>query len=137
MAFDVNGALQAGYSLDEVGQHIGFDVKKARESGYSDDEIKSYLAQAEKPQSKPMIDTSLLEDDKDTMKIDTSPVSQLPSEDTQTTTGDLNQVETNEKDNSSDFAKDFKYSTKQVGMGIMSDFAGLNQWVMDMIGLIP
>jgi len=136
MAFDVNGALQAGYSLDDIGQHIGFDVKKARESGYSDDEIKSYLAQTEKPQSKPMIDTSLL-DDKDTMKIDTSSISQSPSEDTQTTIGDLNQVETNEKENSSDFVKDFKYSAKQVGMGIMSDFAGLNQWVMDMIGLIP
>ena len=44
MAFDVQGALNAGYSLDEIGSHVGFDVAGAKNAGYSDDEIVGHLA---------------------------------------------------------------------------------------------
>jgi hypothetical protein len=47
MAFDVNGALKAGYSPNEVADYLGaerkFDVSGARESGYSDQEIIDFL----------------------------------------------------------------------------------------------
>ena len=47
MAFDVNGALKAGYSPNEVADYLGaerkFDVTSARESGYSDQEIIDHL----------------------------------------------------------------------------------------------
>jgi hypothetical protein len=44
MAFDVQGALKAGYSVDEIGNHVGFDVASARKAGYSDDEIMGHLS---------------------------------------------------------------------------------------------
>jgi uncharacterized protein YukE len=47
MAFDVNGALKAGYSPNEVADYLGserkFDVAGARESGYSDQDIIDFL----------------------------------------------------------------------------------------------
>ena len=47
MAFDVDGALKAGYSPNEVADYLGserkFDVTSARESGYSDQEIIDHL----------------------------------------------------------------------------------------------
>ena len=47
MAFDVNGALKAGYSPNEVADYLGsekkFNVAAARESGYSDQEIIDFL----------------------------------------------------------------------------------------------
>lgn len=47
MAFDVQGALKAGYSPAEVADYLGskakFDVNAAREAGYDDDEILSHL----------------------------------------------------------------------------------------------
>lgn len=50
MAFDIAGALKAGYSSKEIADHLlnepGFDVRAARASGYSDDEIVQHLAQA-------------------------------------------------------------------------------------------
>ena len=49
MAFDIAGALKAGYSSKEIADHLlnepGFDVRAARRSGYSDDEIVQHLAQ--------------------------------------------------------------------------------------------
>lgn len=47
MAFDVQGALKAGYSPAEVADYLGskakFDVNAAREAGYDDDEILGHL----------------------------------------------------------------------------------------------
>jgi len=44
MPFDVQGALKAGYTVDEIGGHVGFDVAGAKQAGYSDDEIMNHLA---------------------------------------------------------------------------------------------
>jgi hypothetical protein len=44
MPFDVQGALKAGYSIDEIGGHVGFDVAGAKQAGYSDDEIMGHLS---------------------------------------------------------------------------------------------
>ena len=48
MPFDVNGALEAGYSPAEIADHLGeqrkFDVAGARKEGYSDNEIIGHLA---------------------------------------------------------------------------------------------
>jgi hypothetical protein len=47
MAFNVDQAVQAGYSYDEIANHMaqgsGFDIDKARKSGYSSAEIVSHL----------------------------------------------------------------------------------------------
>ena len=47
MAFDVEGALRAGYSLPEVADYLGqqkkFDVGAARKAGYSDSELVQHL----------------------------------------------------------------------------------------------
>ena len=47
MAFDVNGALGEGYSLQEIADHLGkqkkFNVEEARKEGYSDSEIIHHL----------------------------------------------------------------------------------------------
>lgn len=48
MPFDVKGAMASGYSLDEIGKHVGYDVEGARKSGYSNDEIAIYLANKER-----------------------------------------------------------------------------------------
>jgi hypothetical protein len=57
MAFDVNGAKEAGYSDGEIVNFLApekkFDVKAARESGYNDSEILSFLSdKEEKPTEK-------------------------------------------------------------------------------------
>ena len=48
MAFDVKGALDAGYSLSEINDFLGqqskFDVNSARQAGYNDDEILGFLS---------------------------------------------------------------------------------------------
>lgn len=44
MAFDVQGALKAGYTPEEIGRHVGFDVVGAKAAGYSDDEIVGHLS---------------------------------------------------------------------------------------------
>jgi hypothetical protein len=44
MPFDVQGALKAGYTLEEIGGHVGFDVQGAKKAGYGDDEILNHLA---------------------------------------------------------------------------------------------
>ena len=53
MAFDVNGAKQAGYSDKEIADHLAkenkFDLASARKSGYNDEEIISHLSETEKP----------------------------------------------------------------------------------------
>ena len=50
MAFDVEGARKAGYSDEEIADHLAqeskFDVAGARKSGYSDAEIVQHLAEA-------------------------------------------------------------------------------------------
>jgi hypothetical protein len=47
MAFDVEGALRAGYTLPEIAEHLGqqkkFDVTGARQAGYSDSELVRHL----------------------------------------------------------------------------------------------
>ena len=47
MAFDVQGALKAGYSPAEIADYLGsqegFDVTAARKAGYKDDEITAHL----------------------------------------------------------------------------------------------
>jgi len=47
MAFDVEGALRAGYTLPEIADHLGqqkkFDVVGARQAGYSDSELVRHL----------------------------------------------------------------------------------------------
>ena len=54
MAFDIDGALKAGYSKQEIADHLGsenkFDVAGARSAGYSDDEI---IGNFSAPVSKP------------------------------------------------------------------------------------
>ena len=53
MPFDVNGALNAGYTPAEIANHLGeekkFDVNAARKSGYTDDEIINHLAETAAP----------------------------------------------------------------------------------------
>lgn len=53
MAFDVNGAKQAGYSDKEIADYLAkenkFDVTAARKSGYNDDEIISHLNEIKNP----------------------------------------------------------------------------------------
>jgi hypothetical protein len=44
MAFDIQGALQSGYSPEEISQHLKFDYKGALASGYSDEEVLSHLS---------------------------------------------------------------------------------------------
>lgn len=43
MAFDIEGAVKAGYSAEEIAQHLQFDYKGAVSSGYNDDEILKHL----------------------------------------------------------------------------------------------
>ncbi len=49
MAFDVNGALKAGYSMTEIADHLArgakFNSMSARQAGYSDEEIVNHLLQ--------------------------------------------------------------------------------------------
>jgi hypothetical protein len=56
MAFDINGAKEAGYSDAEIVGFLApekkFDVKAARESGYNDSEILSFLSESEKKKPK-------------------------------------------------------------------------------------
>lgn len=56
MAFDINGAKEAGYSDAEIVGFLApekkFDVKAARESGYNDSEILSFLSEGEKQKPK-------------------------------------------------------------------------------------
>ncbi len=51
MPFDVQGALKAGYSIDEIGNHVGFDVAGAKSAGYTDDEIMNHLSGSTTPQT--------------------------------------------------------------------------------------
>jgi len=55
MAFDVEGALAAGYSRADIAEYLAskknFDVAGAREAGYTDEDIVSYLL-PEKPLAK-------------------------------------------------------------------------------------
>lgn len=64
MAFDVDGALKAGYSRSDIAEYLAskesFDISGARKAGYSDDDVISHLssksaaakpAPAEKPVS--------------------------------------------------------------------------------------
>jgi hypothetical protein len=52
MPFDVNGAINAGYTPAEIADHLGeekkFDVAGARASGYTNDEIISHLSEIKK-----------------------------------------------------------------------------------------
>ena len=68
MAFDTKGALEAGYSQEEINAYLAnknkpneeleessnveFDTKGALEAGYSQEEIDTYLANKNKPQEK-------------------------------------------------------------------------------------
>lgn len=55
MAFDIDGALKAGYSPEEISQHLKFDYKGAVASGYSDDEILGHLSSGKvQPKSEAM-----------------------------------------------------------------------------------
>lgn len=49
MPFDVQGALTAGYTVDDIGKHVGFDVAGAKQGGYSDQEIINYLSGTSSP----------------------------------------------------------------------------------------
>ena len=57
MAFDVQGALKAGYSPAEIADFLGsennFDVAGARKAGYKDDELVSHLTQLGKKEPTP------------------------------------------------------------------------------------
>lgn len=48
MAFDINGARKAGYSDDDIAEHLGaqsgFDVKSAMKAGYSLDEVAEHIS---------------------------------------------------------------------------------------------
>ena len=61
MAFNVEGALKAGYSRAEIADFLAsenkFDATSARKAGYSDDEIVAHLAGAAAP-SKPAAPTT-------------------------------------------------------------------------------
>lgn len=63
MAFDVNAALNAGYTPNEVadylGQQKGFDAAGARSSGYSDDEIIAHLMGGSKAEPKGGLGTDI------------------------------------------------------------------------------
>lgn len=55
MAFDVNGALKAGYSMTEIADHLAkgakFNSMSARQAGYSDEEIVNHLLQGKGKQA--------------------------------------------------------------------------------------
>lgn len=55
MPFDINGARQAGYTDDEIADHLAkqsdFDIQKARQSGYSSGEILQHLSAGERANS--------------------------------------------------------------------------------------
>ena len=56
--FDYLGAKKAGYSDDEISQHLAkefsfdFDISGAKKSGYSDKEIADYILSAPTPKKK-------------------------------------------------------------------------------------
>lgn len=55
MPFDIDGALKAGYSPEEISQHLKFDYQGAVASGYSDEEILSHLSSGKiQPKSEAM-----------------------------------------------------------------------------------
>ena len=65
MAFDVRGALKAGYSPAEIADYLGsqegFDVTAARKAGYKDDEITAHLlAVAPAPAAAPGMDAMVI-----------------------------------------------------------------------------
>jgi len=55
MSFDIDGALKAGYSPEEISQYLKFDYQGAVASGYSDEEILSHLSSGKiQPKSEAM-----------------------------------------------------------------------------------
>jgi len=56
MAFDIQGAKDAGYSDDEIIDYMskdnGFDIAGARNAGYTTNEIYEHLTQTAKPKSR-------------------------------------------------------------------------------------
>jgi hypothetical protein len=67
MAFDVEGAKQAGYSDAEINSYLAkesnFDLRGARRAGYKDDEILKHLISAAPPKQKepPPVEPSKIE----------------------------------------------------------------------------
>jgi len=140
MAFDVQGALKAGYSLDDIAHHVGFNIEGARKAGYSDQQIEQFLANSKPPSETNQTQANMisLPDDSNFQHIDTQGIDgqQINMDTTQTMTPQQLEVS---KENSSNhsFAQDTLHAAKQEFYGAMNTLAGLYGSASDVFGSIP